>query len=216
MITLPAKPPGSAIEVSVEPSRTVIFWKNPRGGFGRYAALLFLLAWMSMWVAGEVSAAASLLKGGNDSFLAFWLVGWTVGGAFCVTMIYKLAQPSRPERLTLDALRLVHEPGTEPYNAFGWSGAWWGGKRQNNPLALFKPRKTVTAAKKDVGEIRLDRVGERQRLSFDCGAKRVEVGQYLEEPEREWLAAVLRSWKMQTPAPLYASAAENYEERFRA
>jgi hypothetical protein len=40
----------------------------------------------------------------------------------------------------------------------------------------------------------LDRVGERQRLTFDRGADRVEIGADLREPEREWLFAVLHRW----------------------
>ena len=190
MINLPPKPSGSTIEVQNDFRAIVLSWKNPKGGPARYLTLLFLIAWMGGWVFGEVSALAQVLKGGAaEGFLIFWLMGWTVGGAFCATMIFKLARPSRPERLTLDGLYLLHEPGTEPFNPSRKRDKY------GNPFELFRQNKSHQVAKKDVGEIRIDRVGERQRLSFDYGAKRIEVGAYLEEPEREWLLAVLKSWK---------------------
>jgi hypothetical protein len=45
-----------------------------------------------------------------------------------------------------------------------------------------------------IDAITLERVGERQRLTVDVGADRIEFGSYLKEPEREWLATVLRLW----------------------
>jgi hypothetical protein len=189
MISLPSKPVGSTIEVQNDFNRTVLSWKNPRGGFGRYAILLFLIAWMGGWAFGEVSVLNQVLKGSAEGFLIFWLVGWTVGGLFCATIIFKLARPSRPERLTLETLNMLHEPGTEAVAAV------WKQNRNWSPFEMFQPKKLHKVAKKDIGDIRIDRVGERQRLSFDYGAKRIEIGEYLEEPEREWLLAVLSLWK---------------------
>ena len=48
--------------------------------------------------------------------------------------------------------------------------------------------------RQELGPIRLDRVGERQRLTIDVGAERIEIGRLLREPEREWLAGTLRAW----------------------
>jgi len=45
----------------------------------------------------------------------------------------------------------------------------------------------------------LDRVGERQRLCFDRGADRFEIGSCLREPEREWLFDVLSEWHVDEP-----------------
>ena len=57
--------------------------------------ILFLCAWLGGWFFGEVSAAKALLnpKGHSDSgFLSFWLLAWTLGGAFCVgTILWQLA-----------------------------------------------------------------------------------------------------------------------------
>jgi hypothetical protein len=61
----------------------------------------------------------------------------------------------------------------------------------------------VAVPRGEVSNIRLDTVEARQRLTFDRGADRIEVGEYLREPEREWLYQVLSSWK----APLDSPAA---------
>jgi hypothetical protein len=190
MIALPPKPPGSGITVEHDFNRLTLSWKNPRGGVGRYAMLAFMLVWMGGWVFGEFFALTQVLGGKGDGFLVFWLAGWTVGGVYCGAMIFKLAQPTRPERIILDPLQLEHHPGTVPIS---WPGRGRG--QRTNAFDILKPRRKRLVPKKEVGDIRLDRVGERQRLSFDHGAKRIEVGEFLEEPEREWLFAVLKSWK---------------------
>ena len=43
--------------------------------------------------------------------------------------------------------------------------------------------------------MRLERLGERLRLTMDHGPDRVEFGDTLGEPEKEWLAGVLRQWR---------------------
>jgi hypothetical protein len=57
--------------------------------------LIFLCAWLGGWVLGELSASGELLRHTDktpDAFLSFWLVGWTVGGAFVVaTILWQLA-----------------------------------------------------------------------------------------------------------------------------
>ena len=191
MIHLPSKPIGSMIDVQSDFNGTTLSWKNPRGGLGRYGTLLFLMAWMCGWAFGEVSALNSIRNGEGELFLIFWAIGWTVGGAFCAVQIFRLARPSRPERITLDSLYLFYEPGTGPLETGSDSERTGVFKA----LKTLKPRRRYRVAKKDLGEIRIDRVGERQRLSFDYGAERIEVGAYLKEPEREWLFAVLKSWK---------------------
>jgi len=40
----------------------------------------------------------------------------------------------------------------------------------------------------------LERIGERQRLSFDYKSQRIEVGKGVTEPEREWLFQELKKY----------------------
>lgn len=189
MITLPAKPINSTIEVQNDFNSVSLSWKNPRGGWSRFATLIFLLGWMGGWFVGEVSAIRSILSGDPNLFIIFWVIAWSAGGVFAAAMIFKLARPSRRESIVLDMLYLFHDPGTEPLSSFNKSDG------NLNALDLLRPRQSHRFAKKEIGEIRLERIGERQRLSIDHGAKRIELGTYLEEPEREWLYSVLKSWK---------------------
>lgn len=56
----------------------------------------------------------------------------------------------------------------------------------------------------ELGEIRLEPLEGRRRLTVDHGAERIEIGAELRDPEREWLAAVLRNWAgrpASTPRP---------------
>lgn len=191
MINLPAKPPGSNITVERDFNRLTIYWNNPRdGGLWRFGHVAFLTVWMCGWFVGEVSSLRQVLRGQGGGFLIFWLAAWTFGGTFCAATIYRLIRPARPERISLDSLQLEHDPGSAP---LGLSGSRR--TQQRNALDVFKSRRKQTFARKGIGEIRLDRVGERQRLSFDYGAQRIEVGEFLEEPEREWLFAALKAWK---------------------
>ena len=32
-------------------------------------------------------------------------------------------------------------------------------------------------------------------MRYDLGADRIEIGRYLREPEKEWLAQVIREWQ---------------------
>jgi len=38
-------------------------------------------------------------------------------------------------------------------------------------------------------------MGEHQRLTIDYGSERIEIEEFLQEPEREWLLEVLKKWK---------------------
>ena len=64
----------------------------------------------------------------------------------------------------------------------------------SSPFRLGGPR-TIVIARPDLGKFVLDRVGERQRLSIDRGADRIEIGAALREPEREWLFVALDDWR---------------------
>ncbi len=65
-----------------------------------------------------------------------------------------------------------------------------------NPAPHFR-RRVWTVPRESVLLV-LERVGERQRLRFDVGRDRVEMGVWLTEPEREWLAMELEKWQRRT------------------
>ena len=59
----------------------------------RYYVGLFLLVWLGLWFAGFSSAVSSLSSGQPHAFLVFWLVGWTLGGAYAMYIAYRALRP---------------------------------------------------------------------------------------------------------------------------
>jgi hypothetical protein len=80
----------------------------------RYFVGLFLLAWLGGWFAGFSSAVSKLSSGQADAILVFWLVGWTLGGAFTVYLAYRAFRPSVPESLRLMPNGVTYDSGIPP------------------------------------------------------------------------------------------------------
>lgn len=63
------------------------------------------------------------------------------------------------------------------------------------PTDLRCKNRTVLGREKCLLFHQLERLGEHLRPSIDQGTDRIEVGSSLREPEKEWLAGVLRLWQ---------------------
>lgn len=198
MERFPDKPSGSVIEEREELDGVKLFWRLPSGGPGRFAGAAFIAFWLCAWAFAWVMSANQLAHGRANIFLVGWLGAWTVGGGVAMWTLWRLVQPTRPESVTLSEDVLVHDPGSSSVDAVhrygirpyqrSWPQGGWGPPPTRN-------RKRVAVLKDDLGKFVLDRVGERQRLSFDRGADRIEIGESLREPEREWLWRVLEGWR---------------------
>lgn len=191
---LAKKPPiNSKIEVKSELNQTIMSWKTPRGSWSKYFAVIFLLAWLGGWAIGEYSVAKRVLSGQSNPFEIFWLIGWTVGGFFATANIYFMVRPSKPEKLIFDSYSLQFKPGTPPFAGINWSR----NKKEDENQTLFfqKMKSKYMIPRTEIGEIKIERVGERQRLTIDHGIERIEIGKFLQEPEREWLFEILKQWK---------------------
>ena len=189
-------PKGSRIEIKKGFDGITLFWKKPSGGTFRYLIVGFLLLWLCGWLVGFVTVGRALLAGKEDTgFLAVWLVGWTLGGVFAMVLIYLLFRPQVPESVTLERKRLKYDTGTAPM--YFLNPYWILSRKQHvNPFSmLFQKRKTYEFDKSDCPEFVLEGLGDDQRLRFDDGADRVVIGESLKEPEREWLAEVLTTWR---------------------
>lgn len=193
MGALPEKPAGSVIAEAIDSAGVTLSWPTPSPGPARYAAAAFIAFWLCGWAVGWVSAAGEIARRGNDDasrlFLGGWLGAWTVGGGFAVWLLCAMLRPTRPESVRLEADVMRYDPGRAPYvpwRRYPWWG--WGGS------AVPAPTPAAVVARSDIRGFVLGRVGERQRLCFDRGADRLEIGAPLREPEREWLFAVLRAW----------------------
>lgn len=200
--SISAPPQGSCFVVDVdEEARPRLSWMGPTGGVFRYFPMIFLGFWLCGWAAGEVFAIGALTgifgggamaQGGGipaTLFLCVWLCLWTLGGSAAIYMFVTLIRGPRPERIVLGSDSLYHDPGMSimfPPNRYDFS--------QWNRMMPWNRGKRRTMTREAVGNLKLERVGERQRLTVDVGAQRVEIGTSLTEPEREWLADVLRTW----------------------
>lgn len=194
MFALSTPPPGSAIAVRREPDHSALSWPNPKASIVRYGIGLFILCWLGGWVWGLLAVGGELLgpeSKAPELFLLFWLGAWIAGGAMAIFMLAWLFRPARDERLLIYHDRLVHHPGSVAFNPFSW------GASDQRPLwsEAFKRRRRSEIMRQVAGEPRLERIGEHLRLSIDHGADRTEIGEFLREPEKEWLAGVLREWR---------------------
>lgn len=208
-------PAGSTIVVEEDFDGTSLTFTRQRRRLSKNPVVVFLGLWMIAWSIGVVFAIFGLVlrlenANGNPpiqirNFLLMWLAAWMIGGAFIGTLFWKLVRRGRPERIVLGRHHFLHDPGSFD------SSLLFSPEAMFNPLLqmeqyreLFSKRKPIEVPKSALGPFRLMRVGERQRLTFDHGADRHEIGRSLREPEREWLAARLMEWH-----PLPASGVMN-------
>jgi hypothetical protein len=173
---LSSRPKGSSIEEIDGPEGTTYRWKPP-DRIPRSAIGIFSL-FIAGWVIGLLSGVAMLVKkNGPDNFIQVWLVAWTFGGLQVAVIVYFLSRAGRAECLTLGRGFLRHAPGRPPM----WMVlSPWYALQHRDPFrpfgSLFQGRRPVEVSKDDLGPVVLTRVGERQRLSFDHGADRIEIG----------------------------------------
>ena len=181
----------------------MLSWKPGVSTVGRWATAAFLGFWLCGWFAGEVAAlgmlatmVAGILRDGGGAiawgvglFLLIWLAGWTTGGFWAARAFAILVQKPRPESLTFGPV-LRYDPGS--FLAIPTNGDM--DRESARAFRLWRPPPVREIPWSELGPIRLERVGERQRLTVDWGAERIEIGATLREPEREWLAEILRAW----------------------
>ncbi len=203
MVNLSEQPEGSSIEVREELHDTVLTWKkSEESGCARWGSAAFMSFWLIGWAVGEVSVIF-VLKGmlwghgrgglpntvswGVVIFLVAWLGGWTIGGVAAMSTLRSLIRGGPPESITLGLGELRYDPGIAraPLLRGRQSGA-------GETKAL---KRVITIPRRDMPPLVLDWAGDRQRLSFDEGADRIEIGKDLREPDREWLAEVIEDWR---------------------
>lgn len=198
-------PAGSCFVIDFDDEqRPRLTWSSSHRALARWLPAGFLLFWLCGWAAGEFFACWALIAmvfgngfgGGFEwfavGFLLFWLTFWTIGGVTAILALAALIRGPRPERIILAPELLSYDAGTAFFHNPDENS-----KRSFRSYWNARPQEFARAG---LGTIRLERVGERQRLSIDVGAERIEIGPTLKEPEREWLAQVLRAWAGQSDA----------------
>jgi len=185
-------PENSIIKVEPSPEGLKLSWPLPTS-MARFGVVAFMCFWLCGWAFGEVMVAKQILAGQGNLFMFGWLGAWTIGGAFVIFSIWKALKPMKPESILLSFDNFTHFPGYTPF--IGTSGQHL--QDVTSPKQLLKKPVSVTLSRQQLASgFVLDRVGERQRLRFDQGAKRIEIGSVLSEPEREWLHQLLEQWRV--------------------
>src|SRR5438046_93597 len=100
----------------------------------------------------------------------------------------------RPEVLTLGADSFRHDLGRPR----GWLANYdsYCNREIGHPKSFWRwspgPPFIVELPKGELGQVVVERVTGKLRLRYDLGADQIEIGRYLSEPEKEWLAKVIR------------------------
>ncbi len=177
------KPTGSWIEEEITPDACILKWRLPSSGLGwlwqlkRELVLGFLFFGLLAWI-----------MTGNP-----WAMLYGDGAMLFLVLLLAVAsfRRARPEVLTLGAACFRHD--------LGRSGGWWAqvDSIDNRPTwwRLPGPLVIVELPKEELGQVVVERVMGQLRLRYHVGADRIEIGRYLSEPEKEWLAEVIRQWQ---------------------
>jgi len=181
-------PEGSRLSVQwIDGQQTIVAPPQPRGAAAVFLTL-FLLVWLALWTFGGLQVVRHLVSGrtgDGEVFLAFWLIGWALGEAFALSMLYRNVRPAIPERFTLRLDGLAYDSGVAPPRIYG--GSQFGRSRRD----LWPKRIRRIFPSDDLKTLRLREGGDANRLTVDVGAERVDLAKNCTEVEREWLFRTL-------------------------
>src|SRR5262249_46309819 len=176
------KPVGSRIEEEITPDACILRWRLPSSGLGwlwhlkRELVLGFLFFGLLAWI---MTGNPWAMLHGDGAMLIFVLV--------LAVLSFRRA---RPEVLTLGAATFRHDLGRQ--------GGWWASVdiNHNRPAGRGRshPPVIVELPKEELGQVVVEREMGQLRVRYDVGADRIEIGRYLSDPEKEWLAEVIRQW----------------------
>jgi hypothetical protein len=107
-------PSGSRISVTTDGAYPLIVVPHRSSGPMRFFVGLFLMVWLGGWFAGFSNAVSKLLSGQAPATLVFWLVAWTLVGAFAVYWAYRALRPSVPESVRLMPNSVLYDSGIPP------------------------------------------------------------------------------------------------------
>ena len=214
----PMKPAHSDIEEFDEVDGRTYRWSPPRACLTRLLLAAFLLIWIAGLGIGFILSTVAMLEDAQERTIGFWVL-WGGGGVllsgFALLTLYLVLRPPHPESLTLGSDTLVHDSGTPRLP---------GASRNRVPdqvVGRFKRRMRTEVRRADLPPLTLERtallpsfsllkrgsilsliiqkcfhpVQGRQCLYFDHGDDRIEIGEDLSEPDREWIAAVIEEWR---------------------
>ena len=193
------KPNGSNIEVIDEVNGVTFRWDRPDSKALRFLICGFGLVQFGVFFGLMLPEMIGQMnqQGAAPAQVLIPIVMFGVFALFGFAMFYFLVRKGLPESVTLGRDSLRYDPGRQAAISI-WFNPWWAMK-YSDPTEVFsrvfRRRKVIDLPKEELGRVILDRAGERQRIYFDLGADRIEIGECLREPEREWLASVIQEWQ---------------------
>jgi hypothetical protein len=184
------KPEGSCIEEQITLNACTLKWRLPSSGLGSLRGIMGTIV-LGLLVFG----ALAWLWTGNP-----WAMLTGSGSLLFVGIMLVLAcfRRARPEVLTLGANYFRHELG-RPGGGMSTMDRYFISGLDNHRASwrwlLPGPSLIVELPKETLGQIVVERVAGQVHLRYDVGADRIDIGRYLSEPEKEWLAEVIRDWQ---------------------
>lgn len=169
----------------------------------RWLPVLFLLGWLGGWACGVAFASFMLwtiLQADTPlsllpaSFVALWLVLWTIGGLTAARAVRHLAWPL-PETIKLSNDALEFDIGSARLGGFPDAD-----DDDAEKDATLRLRRKAFVERGTLGRRELAPIAIRfeRRIAYLLlaeGDATVRLGYTLGEPELEWLQGVLEAWR---------------------
>lgn len=195
-------PPKSRIQIEREGDQLELVWSHPKNdNWVKIPLGLVLVVAIGFWAICGLFLLTILIAGILNApnvdkvppsivavfgFLVIAIMGICFASIPAISLLARVMSRDRPARLSLGAETLHFDPGRR----FVLPNHWQPDRHANWPTP--PPERTLSRSK--LSGIQLAYAGDRQRLSIDHGIERVEIGESLHLPDREWLCEVLRAW----------------------
>ena len=179
-------PTGSSMLIEQGIHSTTILWRDKEKGRTKITFILFG-AYLCIF---SVCMLYSAIKE-KFSILLFSIGIFVLLAGFI--HLWSSIRAKRPFRLVLSRGRLSYKPGAISMNHFQEIEADGIESVQNMIAWMKKYKKSIFDLEHvAIQNLTLEKVGDRQRLTFDHGADRIEIGMTLSDAEKEWLYETIR------------------------
>ncbi|MBI3466148.1 MAG: hypothetical protein HY000_24300 [Planctomycetes bacterium] len=171
--------------------------KLPTRMAGRWPAVVFAVACLvgapvcgAIYFLDQLRQASNWIEG---LYAVLSMLAGLVFGCVFAPFVGMLIWEPRSETITFRSGVLRHDRGS---TLDSWAPFLAQRPDLNRFLQLLRELKQTVRdiRREEIGEIRLRRGDGWQQLSIDAQGKRIVVGRFLREPDREWLAQVLGAW----------------------
>ncbi|HBN77748.1 MAG TPA: hypothetical protein DD473_18455 [Planctomycetaceae bacterium] len=194
----PKPPCGHQFRIEANDSATTFAWKHrPNDPIRFFFGVYYLVSsfMLSYLIYIDIKQAIDSYQRSNDMLRIWGAIVFMMFFPLIFLLAYLFLKKNRLEKIAFKEQKLIFQEGKGPISFVNFH--WMGKKRHNfNPISfVFSKVKSYSFNRSDVDRIVLEGFGQQQRLRFDDGAIRVEIGEYLREPEREWLFEQIQQWK---------------------